>query len=1229
MRQRQVWTVRSWVGSGLLAAGLLAATGTAPTARAEVPYPVCALPACDPACAPGDDGCIGADDYADYLFLEPGERPDDYQFDPQDPGGGSGYVFEGVQDGGPAAGVRIGHDIVGGWEITTGRPDVVVAILDSGIEWDAADLRLKVALNTGELPLPAGCPVSYDCDANGVVNVDDFQGLTCGVPGTPVHDDNGNGALDAQDLIALCSDGLDGDLNGYVDDIAGWDFQDDDNDPSDDVRYGHGTGEGRDQVSEANDGSRQPGVAPASMFVPLKVADSFVAVGSDFSQAVVYAVDLGVDLVSEALGTISAEPSSQQAIDYAYRRGIPLIASAADEQSLHHNLPAALEHTIWVNSVRPADGDILAESPPEFTLLNGCTNHGGHAWIAMASKACSSEATGRAGGLTSLLIAQGKNLLDHGELTPYPGLEAPFSAEEVRQLLRQAAVDIDQSGDPPPALTPLAGLFFTGVLSDAGQGFVFAVQRFATQAGWDQYTGWGRPDAPTLLSVTSDTIPPEADLSGSLRWFDIVDPIATPTFPVVGSAAAVRVAGLFDWSLSVGCGVQPSVWTQLDGGASMLPLVDFAFHDWDVGATASACDLDPDDPFEAPDQRTVTLRLRVTDDLGNVGEDRRTVAIHRDADLAFPALLGDASIEASPVLADVDGDEVLDVVIGTSAGTLHVLRGSDGTPLPGFPVRTDPIAVHPSPAYASEEVEVPREGILSAAAVGDLDRDDTPEIVVATTEGSVYVFEHDGALRPGFPVATDPALSDPALRDRFNDLDPGISGAPTLADLDAPGGDGSLEIVAGAWDGHVYAWRHDGGAVAGFPAKLADAARVDVDPVSGRVTPASDGVRERLAKIVGSPAVGDLDGDGSLEIVAATNEEYRGDEQVFDADSGVFASIELAVSQGVLDALELQTSGRIYALHGDGSLVEELGGQPAAWPAVVPLLVSGLLPSVATGTPGSPALADVDGEPGLEIAIFGSVGPVILLDGLGTPLLPEHEGSPGGLAIDFPRVDDQAGFPAVPATAGSADAPFFPALGSGAFGDLDGDQQPEYAAPTAGVRVLFDAQLAASQEYSDHQLTAWDPRTGAVLPAWPRVVDDLQFLTAPALGDVSGDGVADVVNGSGAYLVRAYTADGATPPGFPRFTHGWVIGTPAIGDVDGDGRNEVVAATREGRIFVWHTEGTSSESANPWPSNGRDRHNTQNLASGIATTVPEPGAGALGVVALAVLGGLRRVRGRR
>jgi hypothetical protein len=115
-------------------------------------------------------------------------------------------------------------------------------------------------------------------------------------------------------------------------------------------------------------------------------------------------------------------------------------------------------------------------------------------------------------------------------------------------------------------------------------------------------------------------------------------------------------------------------------------------------------------------------------------------------------------------------------------------------------VRTDRIPVHASKAYESFG-RIPR-GDPRALAADDLDGDGRVEIVAASIEGRVYVFDDRGSRRPGFPVATDPRFSHPSRRDPLNDADPGILGAPTLADLD---GDGGLEVTAGAFDGHLYA----------------------------------------------------------------------------------------------------------------------------------------------------------------------------------------------------------------------------------------------------------------------------------------------------------------------------------------------------------------------------------------------------------------------------------------
>jgi hypothetical protein len=1195
----QAWRLQRWVlragaggrgrtGSGpgrqrgCAAAGaafalvLLVAPG-AERAAADVPYPTCA-----------SAGCSDPTDYASYLFLAPGTLPNDY-----DPNSGEAWKY--------AAGS--GMDIVDVWQETTGRPDVVIAVLDSGIKWDDRDLARKVALNPGELPVPPGC-ASQDCNGDGVVTVDDFADACAA-------DLNGNGFCDPEDLILYYSDGVDDDGNGYVDDIAGWNFADGNNDPADVVRYGHGTGEASDEVAEANNGSGFPGFSPSSLFVPLKVADSFVAIDQDFAQAMVYAVDRHVSVISEALGAVNHSGSGQAAVDYAYRSGIPVIASAADEESRHHNYPAEYEHTIWVNSVRNGDGTLLDATANGYDVLNGCTNYGGRAWVAIPSASCSSEATSRAGGLTALLIAHAKNQIDRGLFQPYPGLATPFSAEEVRQLLRLSARDVDHSGSPGLVVTGEAGLL-DALLSSQTLGLVFGSSRYPTQAGWDQFTGWGRPDGPTLLSrVTPTTMPPEADLSGSMRWFELIDPVRTPNVAVVGSARAARVGNQFDYEVSVGCGVQPTSFTTIGtGSGNGAPLDQQVLASWSPAATAAGCGFDPSATVTNPDAHAVTLRLRVTDTLGNVGEDRRTVAIHHDPSEHFAPRHFEGSGESSPALADVNRDGVLDIVVAGGDGAVHVLDGATGADLPGFPVWTDPIAVHPSSAYTSGAVPVPHEGVIGAVAADDLDGDGRVEIVAPGAEGHLYVFDDHGHARPGFPVHTDPAFSDPANRNPLNDTDPGLVSAPTLVDLDPPGTEPHLEIVLSGLDGHLYAWRADGSPVAGFPVRLADPAEVSIDPATGKATPLPGvDARQRAAKSLSSPAVGDLDGDGRPEIVVATNEEYGSEPNGFAIESTLLSELAQLLGAAHVNELSFDTQGRVYAVHADGDL--HAGGPfLPGWPVKVPLLTPGVLPTVGTGVPGSPAIADPTGTGPLEVAAFGAIGPVVLVRPDGTPVLGSIGGAPRALAQDFPN----GGFPNVPATAGSADAPFFAALGSGAFGDLDGDGLPEYVAPTGGLRKLFDIVVSGQQGrwpgpnafvsdgFADHGITAWNPRTGAVLPAFPRVMDDMQFIASPVLADVDGDGHADVVNGSGAYLVRAYRADGGTPAGWPKLTNGWHIASPAAGDVDGDGLVEVVAMTREGDLFEWDTPAPATEAAIPWASFGRDRRHTQNQASGVPTT---------------------------
>src|SRR4051812_10199266 len=167
-----------------------------------------------------------------------------------------------------------------------------VAILDTGIRWQEADLRLKVRLNRDELPMPlwdraanplegAACggaapnPGAYDANNDNAFNVLDYRcDSRVSLAGGDTESDS---ILDASDLIARFSGDGDGDANGFVDDIAGWDFFDDDNDPFDASSCcsadGHGSGRGRDAVADTNNALDGIGMCPRCQIMPLRVWD--------------------------------------------------------------------------------------------------------------------------------------------------------------------------------------------------------------------------------------------------------------------------------------------------------------------------------------------------------------------------------------------------------------------------------------------------------------------------------------------------------------------------------------------------------------------------------------------------------------------------------------------------------------------------------------------------------------------------------------------------------------------------------------------------------------------------------------------------------------------------------------------------------------------------------------------------------------------------------------------
>lgn len=1000
------------------------------------------------------------------------------------------------------------------FRVTTGDWDTIIAIGDSGFVWHERDTLNKWRLNEGELPLPqdaSGNDVgAYDLNGDGVHNIRDWADDPRVDPAA--GEDEGDDTLDPSDLLATFSDGVDDDGNGYADDICGWDFFDNDNNAFGnlDTEYGrHGQGVARGAAAEGDDGGRI-GTCPSCSLLPLRVGDTFLVDGERVGRAVAYATDYGASVMGLAVGALSNGPLAEDAVSYAFENGLLIAGAIADENSYHHNFPSTLPEVLSVRAARPDQSDEDGPVGSYFSAQN-CNNFGARIDVVTSGGLCATSAVTSGAGALGLVFSAARQA----------GID--LHAGEARSLLLQTALDANHSEDE----VDRTGIYPTG-------------------PGWDPFTGYGRLNVDAAVQALLDgDIPPWLRIDDP-GWFLSVD-VAQSTLEVRGTVSAERAGG-FTWVVEAGTGHDPRSWTQV-GEGSGAGRVDGVLAEVDLNDFAWEPVAEPDqyenilERLERVNGPAVTFRVTVTDDAGLVATERRTVLLNDDPDTlpGWPVRLG-ASNEGAPTLADLDGDGVFEVILADGGGQVHVLDGA-GEHRPGWPVQLASRRDTPdAPAYVNGEVAEGHAVFFQPPAVGDLDGDGSPEIVTPGFEGNVWAFHADGTVVDGFPVQT-------LGRDReewegsLYQFDQGTMSAAALADLD---GDDDLEVILTGLDGRLYAFDGDGSDWGPYP----------VDICWGALC-GDEGYR-----IVASPAVGDLDGDGDLDITFGSNETPDGQYFV------------------------------VYAL--DATSGAHLEGWPILDTGLIPLSV--VLPLIAEGHPAPMALADFDGDGDLEI-----VDPILA----GPALLRSHTG------VEL-------------ATAGSAQTAFgedhnldpsqtlglLGLSGVPVVGDLNGDDVPDVAMPMGTAK--FVASLAENGESSyQHGVGAWSGEgllAGGAAPnfsGFPRQSEDMMLLSGAAIADLTGDGVPEVIAPNAGYLVHAWDHTGAAPEGWPKHTGGWNFATPAVGDIDGDGYLDVVAATREGQIFAWATQGRADQVVQ-WSGARHDPQNTGNYTVALPTQAGPP-----------------------
>ncbi|WP_294311224.1 S8 family serine peptidase [uncultured Chryseobacterium sp.] len=302
------------------------------------------------------------------------------------------------------------------WDVETGNPNMIIAVSDSGLNMSHEDIAARVWSKPAEI-----------------------------------------------------IDGIDNDGNGLIDDYRGWDWVNNDNNPTDD--HGHGTNCSGIIGSIANNGKGYAGVNWNSKIMPLKVLNSSnSATYAAMANSLYYAVDNGAKVVSMSIGGSSTSSLIANAISYMKTNNVLLVACMMNNNNEVANYPAAYS-TAYDNVIAVGSTDANDKrTQPFFWSSTSGSSYGNHINVVAPGNYIyglgidsntsynsywggTSQATPLVAGVASLILSK------KPALTPV----------QVRNILQSTAEDMK------------------GLASE-------------DTAGFDKYHGWGRINAYAALN---------------------------------------------------------------------------------------------------------------------------------------------------------------------------------------------------------------------------------------------------------------------------------------------------------------------------------------------------------------------------------------------------------------------------------------------------------------------------------------------------------------------------------------------------------------------------------------------------------------------------------------------------------------------------------------------------------------------------------------------------------